>query len=349
MVIAIREDSFGHINNTDGDVRDVRRFTLTNNKIEFQVISYGATITSLKVPDKDGNLEDIVLGFDDISSYVNHPHYFGCTVGRFANRIAKGKFVLQNKEYNLTINNAPNHLHGGIKGFDKVIWDSIVKDNLVQFSYTSPSMEENYPGELKCTVSFELTDANEILINYEAVTTHITPINLTNHSYFNLGGHGSGTIHDHVIEVNADYYTPVDETSIPTGDIVSVASTAFDLRKPRRIGSILNLLENGLDHNFCINGNVNSMRKVASISHVTSGRLMEVFSTQPGVQIYTANYLPEDASLIGKHKKCYKKHGAVCLETQNFPDAINHVNFPKAILDVGEVYKHVTKFVFTLC
>ncbi|XP_054712339.1 galactose mutarotase-like isoform X2 [Uloborus diversus] len=281
-----------------------------------------------------------------VPAYVNHAHYFGSTVGRFANRISKGIFALSNQTYQLAINNGPNHLHGGIKGFDKVIWDCAIENNKLILSYVSPHMEENYPGELSCRVTYEVTAKNDVCISYHATTTALTPVNLTNHSYFNLGGHDSGTIEDHEIMINADFYTPVDETSIPTGEILPVASSNFDLRKPTSIGRILNSTPSGMDHNFCINGKLNVERKVASVYHQRSGRLMEVYSTQPGVQFYTANFLPIDDSLIGKHGVHYKKQSAFCLETQNYPDAVNHANFPSALLDVNEEYNHTAKFRF---
>ncbi|KAF8796540.1 galactose mutarotase-like [Argiope bruennichi] len=348
MSISIRTDCFGEIIGKDGSVQKVDRFTMSNGNIELQIINYGACITSLKIPDKDGKMCDIVMGFDNVSGYINHSQYFGCTVGRYANRIAKGQFTLEDKTYSLAINNGPNHLHGGIKGFDKFIWDSAVQNNKVILSRLSPAMEENYPGELQCYVIFELTDGNEIIIHYEATTTEKTPINLTNHSYFNLAGHGSGKIHDHLISLNADYYTPVDENLIPTGSICSVDSTRFDLREPKLIGTLLEQNPEGYDHNFCVNGDPGIERKVSSVHHTESGRYLEVHSTQPGVQFYTANFLPEDNTLQGKEGKYYQKHGAFCLETQNYPDAINQANFPTAILNPDEVYNHVTRLSFSV-
>ncbi|GIY86656.1 galactose mutarotase [Caerostris darwini] len=348
MSISIRTDCFGEIQEDGGTSKKVTRFTMSNESIEVQIIDYGACITSLKVPDKSGKMDDIVMGFDTIEEYINHPYYFGCTVGRYANRIAKGEFVLDDEKHSLAINNGPNHLHGGLKGFDKVIWDSTVEGNKVILFYTSPSMEENYPGELKCYVIYELTEGNEIIIDYEATTTEKTPINLTNHSYFNLAGHGSGPIYDQIISLNADYYTPVDETLIPTGNIVPVTSTHFDLREPKRLGTLFEINPDGFDHNFCVNGELGIDRKVARVHHPESGRCMEVHSTQPGVQFYTANFLPEDDTLCGKEGKYYKKHGAFCLETQNYPDAVNQVNFPNAFLSTDEVYNHTTRLSFLL-
>lgn len=347
MPIVISEDNVGYVINSNGSKNAVWRITLNNDKIKMQVINYGATLSSLQII--SGNkTDDIVLGYDDISSYVEDIYYLGCTVGRFANRIANGKFCILNKEYSLAINNSPNHLHGGIKGFNKVLWNYVIDTNKVIFCYESPALEENYPGKLTCSVTYELTDNNEIIVHYYATTTEQTPINLTNHSYFNLGGHDYGTVYDHLISISADCYTPVDENSIPTGDISSVILTPFDLRKPKAISLILKEIPQGVDHNFCINGDENIEKKVARVEHPASGRVMEVFSTQPGVQFYTANFLPEDESLVGKNGKFYKKHGAFCLETQNYPDAVNQTNFPKAFLDTGEEYKHTTRFHFIL-
>ncbi|GFR25575.1 aldose 1-epimerase [Trichonephila clavata] len=262
-MISTNTERFGEIKENDGTCKILYQYTLSNNNVELKVINYGACITSLKVPDNAGKVDDIVMGFDSLSEYINHPHYFGCTIGRFANRIAKGEFTLANKKYALYINNDPNHLHGGKKGFDKVVWDSEVQDNKVILSYISPAMEENYPGELKCTVTYELTDENEVIIRYEATTTEATPINMTNHSYFNLAGHGSGKIHDHIISLNADHYTPVDETLIPTGSISSVTSTCFDLRGPKSIQTLFEMNPEGFDHNFCITGDPGIERKAA--------------------------------------------------------------------------------------
>ncbi|GFT22248.1 aldose 1-epimerase [Nephila pilipes] len=347
-MLSVLKERFGEIKGNDGTSKIVYQYTMSNNNIEMKVINYGASITSLKIPDNSGKTDDIVMGFDSLSEYINHSYYFGCTVGRFANRIAKGEFTLGNKKYSLCVNNGPNHLHGGIKGFDKVVWYSEVQDNKLILFYISPSMEENYPGELKCYVTYELTDGNEIIIRYEATTTETTPINLTNHSYFNLAGHGSGKIHDHIISLNADFYTPIDETLIPIGSINPVTSTCFDLREPKSIQTLFDINPDGFDHNFCITGDPGIEKKVASIYHPKSGRCMEVHTTQPGVQFYTANFLPEENILSGKEGKYYKKHGAFCLETQNYPDAINKVNFPNAVLNVDDIYSHTTRFSFLL-
>ncbi|XP_015929270.1 galactose mutarotase [Parasteatoda tepidariorum] len=345
MVISIEHDVFGVIKSAE-ESREIIRFKLTNNVIVVHLITYGASIISLKIPGKDGALEDIVLGFDDLSSYITHTHYFGSTIGRCANRIAGARFHLNKKVFNLAPNNGKNHLHGGMKGFDKVVWDWKIDGNRVSFNYTSPSMEENYPGDLNCKVTYELTEKNELIIDYEATTNQATPINLTNHSYFNLAGHGSGTVEDHVISINADSYTPVDDSLIPTGEIADVESTEFDLRQPKLLGPLLQKI-NGFDHNFCVNGSSNQEREVARVCHPPSGRVMEVFSTQPGVQFYTGNCLPEDDSLIGKQGRIYKKYGALCLETQNYPNAINQPNFPNCVLDTNELYRQTTRLLFT--
>ncbi|CAG0889483.1 unnamed protein product, partial [Darwinula stevensoni] len=327
----------------------VRRFTIVNHSgLTLQTITYGATLTSLQVPDRDGELEDVVLGYDTFQAYIFDTRYFGCTVGRFTNRIANGRFRLGDRLYQLPMNDGPNHLHGGPRGFHKQLWSSHVEGDSVLFSYLSQDGEEGYPGEVMCHVMYHLTAANEVVISYKATSTKPTPVNLTNHSYFNLAGHnaGSSALYEHEVWLNADSYTPVNENGIPLGTREAVANTPFDFKVPRKLGDVLPEAGGGFDHNFCIiGGSENSgtsgdrMNRVAKVTHAPSGRVMEVLSTQPGVQFYTGNFLPEtgDDSCQGKGDAIYHKHGGLCLEAQNFPDAMNHASFPNCILAPGSV------------
>jgi aldose 1-epimerase len=288
-----------------------------------------------------------VLGFDTLGPYLKgHPH-FGCTAGRVANRIAKGTFVLDGKTYHLAINNGPNHLHGGLKGFDKAVWKAEPQPAAaVKFSYTSPDGEEGYPGSLQTTVTMTLTDANELRIDYSAVTDKPTLVNLTNHSYFNLAG--TGDILRHELTINADAVTAVDDTLIPTGEIRPVAGTPLDFRTPQTIGSRFSQLETtpvGYDDNYVLNWGGKALAFAARVFEPKSGRVMEVFTTQPGVQLYTANWL--DGSLIGKGGVAYRQHAALCLETQHFPDSVNHPNFPSVVLRPGETYRQTTVHKFS--
>uniref|UniRef100_UPI00398F72C5 galactose mutarotase n=1 Tax=Pristiophorus japonicus TaxID=55135 RepID=UPI00398F72C5 len=327
------------------DGRLVRRFTLRSRAVTLSVMSLGAIVTGLETRDRRGLAADIVLGFDCLQGYVNKHPYFGAVIGRVANRIAEGKFSIDGKEYQLPVNNGPNSIHGGLKGFDKVLWTPEVLPNGVSFSMTSADGDEGYPGELKVWVKYTL-DGEELAINYRAQTTKTTPINLTNHSYFNLAGHGTPNIYDHEVSVAAKSYLPVDETSIPTGEIASVENTCFDLRNPVVLGNhIENKLAGGFDHNFCLSFS-KQRSPCARVYHRPSGRLLEVETTQPGIQFYTANFL--DGSLKGKGGAVYPKHSGFCLETQNWPDAVNKTNFPDALLRPGEEYNHTTWFKFSV-
>ncbi|XP_062912421.1 aldose 1-epimerase [Mobula hypostoma] len=326
------------------DGRRVRRFLLRSDSVSLRVQTFGAIVTGLETKDRRGNAADLILGFDTLEGYINKHPYFGAVIGRVANRIAEGKFSIDGKDYQLPINNGPNSIHGGLKGFDKVLWTPEALPNGVRFSMTSADGEEGYPGELKVSVSYVL-DGKELTINYKAEATKTTPINLTNHSYFNLAGHGTPNIYDHEVSIEADYYLPVDKTSIPTGEIASVANTYFDLRKPVVLENLIeNKLMEGFDHNFCLS--LSKQRSpCARVYHQPSGRLLEVETTQPGIQFYTANFL--DGSLKGKGGAVYPKHSAFCLETQNWPDAVNKKNFPDALLRPGEEYNHTTWFTFS--
>lgn len=332
----------------------VEIFTLTNRHgLKAKVITYGALLTELHVPDRQGQFADVVLGFDNLARYLQgHPH-FGCTTGRFANRIAQGRFTLGGKEYKLAVNNGPNHLHGGLKGIDKRVWKatpvSEPNSSAARFSYFSPDGEEGYPGNLNIDVTYSLTDDDELQIDYVATSDQPTPVNLTNHSYFNLAGAGSGDILSHELEINATNYTPVDETSIPTGEIAPVAGTVMDFTRLTAIGSRFNQLRTipvGYDHNYVVNkSKPGELSFAAQCYEPKSGRLMKVFTTEPGIQLYTANYL--DGTIKGKGGKVYHKNYAFCLECQHFPDSVNHPNFPSVILNPGAKYTQTTVHKFS--
>lgn len=278
--------------------------------------------------------------------------YFGATIGRSANRIGGGRFVLNGQKYQVNLNNPTFQLHGGIIGFDKINWNSHIDGNKVVFTYLSKDGEEGFPGDLLTSVTYEVFDDNCLDVKFFSTTTKPTIVNLTNHSYFNLAGHESGAsgIYDHVVAVNSDRTTAVDSDAIPTGEIDPVGGTIFDLRIPTRLGDVINQVPGGgYDHNFCITkGNKQEVTFVSRVDHPPSGRYLEVYSDQPGVQLYTGNSLPapDQTALIGKSDAGYRKHGAFCLETQNYPDAINHSNFPSPILNPGETYTHRVKYYF---
>lgn len=331
------------------DGQTVEIFTLANTSgLQAKIMTYGALLTELHVPDRKGKLEDIVLGFDNLESYLKgHPH-FGCATGRFANRIAKGKFTLNGQSYSLACNNGPNHLHGGLKGIDKRVWKSApvnsTKGSGIKLSYLSPDGEEGYPGDLQIDVTYVLTSDNALEIHYEATSNKPTPINLTNHSYFNLAGAGNGDILNHELKLNADFYTPVDETSIPTGEVLRVAGTMMDFTQSTSIGSRFSQLKTkpvGYDHNFVLNkAHPGELTFAAEVHEPQSGRKMKVFTTEPGIQLYTANYL--DGKFTGKGGKNYRQHFAFCLECQHFPDSVNRPYFPTVILKPGQKYTQTT-------
>jgi len=341
-LMSANEETFGQTS----DGRGINLYTLTNtNGLKARITNYGAILVSLEVPDRNGRLADITLGFDALEGYLKGHPYFGATVGRYANRIGKARFVLDGVEYKLAANNGENHLHGGIKGFDKVVWkpeDLRADDNeaLVKMSYVSEDGEEGYPGNLACTVTYALTKDNELKMSYEAETDKTTVVNLTNHSYFNLAGQGTGDILGHELKLNADKYTPVDEGLIPTGEIRSVKDSPMDFTLPMSIGSRIKQVGNGYDHNYVLNSGGGSLAWAARAYEPTSGRIMEIHTTEPGVQLYTGNFL--DGSLTGKAGKAYKKHYAFCLETQHFPDSPNKPNFPSVVLQPGQKYTSVT-------
>ena len=347
---SVSKESFGQTE--DGQAVD--RYTLTNaNGITARIITYGAMLTELHVPDRDGNSGDIVLGFNNLESYLEGHPYFGCTTGRVANRIAKGKFSLNGKDYTLATNNGPNHLHGGDKGLDKRVWDAreVKASNgvAVEFHYLSPDGEEGYPGNLDIHVTYTLTNDNELRIDYKATTDQATPVNLTNHSYFNLAGEGNGNIYEHVLTLNASNYTPADETLIPIGAIVPVDGGIMDFTEPKRIGRDIKAAGGdpaGFDHNWVLDkSETGALEKFAEVYEPTTGRVMEISTTEPGVQFYSGNFL--DGKLTGKSGKVYHQHYAFCLETQHFPDSINQPNFPSVVLNPGETYTHTTVHKFS--
>jgi aldose 1-epimerase len=336
------------------DGNPVELYVLTNaSGMKAKVMTYGAILTELAVPDKEGKLGDVVLGFDDLKGYLAGHPFFGATVGRVANRIAKGKFTLDGKEYKLAINNRPNALHGGLKGFDKVVWKAepvkTPEVMAVKFTYLSPDSEEGYPGNLSVAVTYTLTDKNELKIDYAATTDKATPVNLSNHSYFNLAGPASGTILDHELMLAADRYTPVDATLIPTGDIKPVKGTPLDFTTPTPIGARIDQLKGdpiGYDHNFVLNSGGKSLALAARVRAPRTGRVMEMFTTEPGVQFYTGNFL--DGKTKGKGGVAYRKHQGFCLEAQHFPDSVNRADFPSVILKPGNTYAQTTVYRFSV-
>jgi aldose 1-epimerase len=337
------------------DGKQVQLFFLKNkNGLEMAVTNYGAKVVSLLVPDKNGKFEDIVLGFDNIDGYLNaNEPYFGAAIGRYGNRIAGGKFTLNGKQYKLATNNPPNHLHGGKKGFNAHVWDAKqVDDQTVEFSRLSPDGEEGYPGNLNVKMVYTLTDSNEFKVTYAAETDQPTVINLTHHSFFNLHGAGKQSINDHVLMINADRYTPVDNTLIPTGKIDLVKGTPMDFSQPIEIGKRLEdnfeqlKFGKGYDHNWVLRENRNPDSPVATVWEPKSGRYMEVFTTEPGLQFYGGNFL--DGKDKGKGDQPYKFRTAFCLETQHFPDSPNQPTFPTAVLNPGENYQHTCTYKFSV-
>ncbi|MCL4848808.1 MAG: galactose mutarotase [Acidobacteria bacterium] len=338
----------------DGTAIEV--FTLTNaHGLVVRAITYGGIIVSLHAPDRDGRLDDIVLGYDTVDGYVkdNSP-YFGAIIGRFGNRIAKGTFSLDGQAYTLATNNGPNHLHGGLQGFDKVVWTgesaSTDRGPSVTFSRTSPDGEEGYPGALTARVTYTLTDRNELIVDYHATTDKPTIVNLTQHSYFNLAGQGARDILGHELQVVADRYTPVDSTLIPTGELAPVEATPFDFREPTAIGARIDAdhpqIKAGLgyDHNFVLTRSGDGLEVAARVVEPTTGRTLEVATTEPGLQFYSGNFL--DGSITGKAGRVYQHRYGFCLETQHFPDSPNQPAFPSVVLRPGEEYRTQTVFTF---
>jgi aldose 1-epimerase len=337
----LKRQSYGKT--SDGTEVDI--FTLKNSSgITARVITYGCIITSVQMPDRNGKIGEITLGFDSLEGYLDRHPYFGALVGRFANRIAAGRFELEGKQYTLACNEKDrNHLHGGRVGFDKRVWMAEeLRDSGtigVGFSYTSPDGEEGYPGELKVTVTYSLSEANELTLGYRAETTKATPINLTNHTYWNLSGPGSGTIYDHLLTLECSRYLPVNEQLIPTGERLSVEGTPLDFREQKAIGQDIDQLPVGYDHCFIADKEGDRLESIARLVEPASGRGIELSTTQPAVQLYTGNYLD---GIRGAGGAVFNKHTALCLETEYYPDAVNHPEFPSAVLHPGEIYNHTT-------
>ena len=340
---------------TDG--QSVELYTLRNRRgMEARITNYGGIVVSLTTPDRNGKLADVVLGYNDLDTYMKPPFpYFGAIIGRYGNRIAKGRFTLNGVEYKLAINNGENSLHGGIKGFDKQVWTASERKTAngpaLVLSYLSKDGEEGYPGNLRTTVVYTLTNNNELRIDYTATTDKDTVLNLTHHSYFNLAGEGNGDILKHNLVLRADSFIPTDAGSIPTGEIRNVAGTPFDFRKANTIGERINnddeqlKLGNGYDHTWVIDGRVGTLRQAAVVYERTTGREMEVWTTEPGVQFYTGNFL--DAAIIGKSGKPYPRRSGFCLETQHYPDSPNRPNFPTTTLRKGATYHSTTIYRFS--
>jgi aldose 1-epimerase len=345
----VKRETFGTV-----DGRAVERFALTNKHgIEIRAISYGGIITSIKAPDRNGVMGDIVLGFDTLDGYLGDHPYFGGIIGRYGNRIAKGRFAIDGQEYPLATNNGPNHLHGGNRGFDKRLWTAAILPAAaghsgIALAYTSADGEEGYPGELRVEVTYTLNDKDELIVDYLARTNKPTHVNLTQHSYFNLAG--AGDILGHELTIDADRFTPADATLIPTGELASVEATPFDFRKPVAIGARIDAphpqikVGPGYDHNWVLNRNGDGLQHAARVVEPKSGRTLDVSTTEPGMQFYAGNFL--DGKLIGKGGLAYERRSGLCLETQHFPDTPNHPNFPTTLLKPGQEYRSRTVFTF---
>jgi aldose 1-epimerase len=348
----VKKTSFGRT--AEGE--DVDIYTLSNRTgAEARVITYGGALVSLRVPDRRGHLADVLLGFDSLEDYQRQTFYIGALIGRYANRIARGRFRLDGIEYRLAINNPPNHLHGGVRGFDKVVWAARALDArdgaALELTYLSRDGEEGYPGNLSVRVVYTLTDRNELRIDYSATTDKATVVNLSLHNYYNLAGAGSGDILNQRLWVNAERFTPTDSTAIPTGELREVKGTPFDFRKPTAIGARIGADDeqlkfgNGYDHNFVLNGRAGQLRKAAEVYEPSTGRVMEVWTTEPGVQLYTGNYLDVAA---GKGGQPYPRRSGFCLETQHYPDSPNHPAFPSTVLRKGDTYSSTTVYKFSV-
>jgi aldose 1-epimerase len=336
------------------DGKDVDLYVLTDaGGMTAKVMTYGATLVELDTPDAKGRLDDVVLGFPTLAGYLQKEPYFGATVGRVGNRIARGQFTIGGKTYNVAKNDGRNHLHGGIKGFDKVIWDArVVHDNgdapSVRFTYLSRDGEEGYPGNCLVTVTYTIANSNELRLDYVVTTDKDTPVNVTNHSYFNLGGPERGSILGHVVTLNASRYTVVDSELIPTGQLDPVAGTLMDFRKPMAIGARVHEVgfkPAGYDHNYVIDGLPGKLRLVGTVYDPASGRVMEISSTEPGLQFYSGNFL--DGTLTGKKGVVYKQYWGLALETQHFPDAMNQPSFISDVLHAGATYHSTTIYRFS--
>ncbi len=344
-LVTISERAFG----TTKSGQKVSEYILSNRGgISVSILTWGGVVRSIVVPDTQGMSADVVLGFDSLEPYEERHPYFGTITGRYANRIANGSFTLDGITYALAKNNGPNHLHGGIYGFDRVVWkaetSSVPNSATLTLSYVSADGEEGYPGEVSTRVTYTLSSDNSLAVEYTATSTKATPINLTNHSYFNLAGHNSGNVLGHSLTIDADRYVPVDETSIPLGPLAPLNNTPFDFRTPQAIGARISQVGIGYDHTYVLSTAPRSLHRAAQASDPVSGRYLEVLTTEPGVQLYTGNYL--DGSVKGKGGATYLKHAGFCLETQHFPDSPNQPTYPTTILRPGETYhsKTVMKF-----
>ena len=348
----IEKVSFGQTK--DGKNTDL--YTLTNaNGLVAKITNYGGTVTQLWVPDRDGKLADILLGFDNVSDYEEKSPYFGSLIGRYGNRIGNAKFTLDGKEYKLPANDGKNTLHGGVKGFDKVVWDAEPVKNCdgvgLKLHYLSKDMEEGFPGNLDVTVTYTLTNKNQLIIDYEATTDKPTVCNLTNHNYYNLAGQGNGDILGHKLMINADTYTPVDDGLIPTGEVAPVKGTPMDFTKPKAIGARINNDDTqlkygkGYDHDWVLNKKGSKMSLAAKVYEPTTGRVMKIYTNEPAIQFYAGNFL--DGTITGKEGKVYKHRYAFCLETQHYPDSPNKPEFPTTTLLPGQTYKTRTVHKFT--
>jgi aldose 1-epimerase len=357
MVPTVKKATYGKLS----DGRPVDIFTLTNTSgMRVRLTNYGAITVGVEVPDRDGRLADVTLGYDALEGWLDNKPHFGATVGRFANRIAKGRFTLDGKTYTLATNNGPNHLHGGNVGFDKVLWEARILQSSgsagVEFSYLSQDGEEGYPGNLRVTVSYSLTsklrNAHFFNIAFSAVTDQPTIVNLAHHSYWNLSGAAAGDMLDHELTILADNYTVVDDTLIPTGELRSVEGTPLDFRRPTPVGARIAQTGSGYDHNYVVSSpghpdesGQGHERMVARVRDPKSGRAMEIYTNQPGMQFYSGNFL--DGTIKGKGGVVYRKHGGLCLETQHFPDSPNHPEFPTVVLRPGQTYRHVMSHLFS--
>lgn len=350
---SVEEAPFG----TLPDGTPVAAFTLRNAAgVQARVITYGGIVTSLKVPDREGRMDDIVLGFDNLEAYLAGHPYFGCIVGRYANRIARGRFTLDGREHTLAVNNPPNHLHGGVEGFDKRVWAAEALREAdragVRLTLESPDGDEGYPGAVRAAATYWLTADNTLRVEFEATTDAPTHVNLTHHGYFNLNGEGAGDILDHVLELRATRYTPVDENLIPTGELAPVADTPLDFTTPTAIGARIAsghpqiVRGGGYDHNFVVDRAGPELVHAATVHAPGTGRVMSVHTTQPGIQLYTGNFL--DGSLAGKSGRPYTHRGGFCLETQHFPDSPNQPAFPGTRLDPGDTYRHAVEYRFSV-
>lgn len=344
MTFTISEKPFGQIN---GDT--ITQYTITNPQgMQVSIINYGGTVTNLLVPGRDHELGDVVLGFDSLSGYLQKANpYFGCLVGRYGNRIAKGKFILDGQAYQLTLNDHGNTLHGGVQGLDKVIWQASkpAGDSSLKLTYTSKDGDQGFPGNLVIEVVYTLSSDNALQIAYSATTDKATPVNLTNHCYFNLSAGKQNTILDHEVMLQAEKFTAVDSLLIPTGQLPDVKGTPMDFTTPKKIGAELAAVKGGYDHNWVLKRKGKDLEKIATAYDASSGRFMEVFTTEPGLQFYTGNFL--DGTLKGKQQQ-YQQHAGFCMETQHFPDAPNQPSFPNTIVQPGETYRSLTHYRFSV-